>query len=160
MRKEEMSLKYTYTFDQLREDIPEAEERRFLDYGALFARYGGVNTTLYRTVDFGTVKAETEIEACERLFRAYNSDVRPEGYEGRSMSVGDIVVLWNNDRPSPVKSVWFCDSVGFVLHMCAPSGRTCARCAAGSTPTGRPCPGKTMRPPSAPTAERGRRWRT
>lgn len=121
-------MKYAYTFDQLR-GAPEAADRLFLSYESTVRQFGAVDQSRYFTADFGVVEAENETEACERLFRAYNSDVRPEGYEGRSMSVGDIVTLWDNDREPPVKTVWFCDSVGFVqLSRTMEAARMCPIC--------------------------------
>lgn len=129
-------MKYTYTFDQLR-GAPEAADRLFLSYESTVRQFGAVDQSRYFTADFGVVEAENETEACERLFRAYNSDVRPAGYDGRSMSVSDIVTLWDNDREPPVKTVWFCDSFGFVqLSRTMEAARMCPIC--GKEYTDRP----------------------
>ena len=106
-------MKYTYTFDQLR-DTDDAISRLFENYETTMRRFGGVNHDLYFTADHGIVEAPDELTACERLYAAYNADRRPAGYTGRSMSVSDVVRLWDNSVDPPTESVWFCDSIGFV----------------------------------------------
>ncbi len=104
-------MTYSYQFCQLRtEGNQEAIDRLFCDYDATVERFGGVNTELYQTADFGLIKAEDPEEACEMLYAAYNADERPHGYRGRSMSVSDIVMLCDD---SLEESAWFCDSIGF-----------------------------------------------
>ena len=108
-------MKYTYTFDQLR-DVPSENVRRlFLSFDTTVREFGRVDLSRYYTADHGTVEAPDEEAACERLFVIYNSDKRPDGYNGRSMSVSDVVNLWDNSANPPVKSSWFCDSFGFKL---------------------------------------------
>lgn len=106
-------MKYTYCFDQLRDVPAENVYRLFADYETQLRDFGGVDLDLYFTADNGVVEAPDEITACERLFCAYNADRRPEGYTGRSMSVSDVVRLWDNSVEPPVKTTWFCDSIGF-----------------------------------------------
>ncbi len=106
-------IRYTYTIDQLR-DMPEDNIRRlFLDFEATVRFFNAVDLSRYYTVDSGTIEAPEPEIACERLFRLYNSDERPAGYTGRSMSVSDVVNLWDNSVEPPKKSTWFCDSIGF-----------------------------------------------
>ncbi|MBO5273657.1 MAG: hypothetical protein J6I45_03485, partial [Clostridia bacterium] len=50
---------------------------------------------------------------CEKLYMRYNVD-RPAGYTGRSMSVSDIVNLWDNSGEEPIKTSWFCERIGFI----------------------------------------------
>ena len=104
-------MKYTYTFDQLR-DNEAGIAARFMNY-EWTKNHGGVDTDNYFTADSGTIEADTPQMACERLYRSYNID-HPSGYNGRSMSVSDIVNLWDNEQDPPVKTTWFCDRVGFV----------------------------------------------
>lgn len=107
-------MKYTYTFDQLREtddNIP----RLFMNMEATVEHFKAVDLSLYYTADNGVVEAPDPQTACEFLFRLYNADKRPEGYTGRSMSVSDVVNLWDNSVDPPKKSTWFCDSIGFKL---------------------------------------------
>lgn len=106
-------MTYTYTFDQLRDCQPENAYRLFEGYEDQLKLFGGIDLSLYFTADNGVVEAPDEITACERLFCAYNADRRPEGYAGRSMSVSDIVRLWDNSAEPPKKSTWFCDHIGF-----------------------------------------------
>lgn len=108
---EEM-ITYTYTFDQLREETEEQVQALFLNYKTV-QKYGGVKLQNYFTADHGTIKASSPLAACELLYYIYNMR-KPEGYRGRSMSVSDIVNLWDNTTDDPVKTSWFCDSVGFV----------------------------------------------
>ena len=105
-------MKYTYCFNQLR-DTDKAFELQFLNYRQT-GRKGGVDLENYFTADFGTIDASSPQAACEKLFRKYNSyDPRElNGYEGRSMSVSDVVELWPSDDGA--HTVWFCDSFGFV----------------------------------------------
>lgn len=105
-------MNYTYTFDQLR-DNEAGIKNRFMNYEYAKA-HGGVDRNNYFTADRGIVEAETPLDACEKLFRFYNARCNLTGYAGRSMSVSDIVTLWDNTQNSPVKSSWYCDSVGFV----------------------------------------------
>jgi len=106
-------MKYTYTFDQIRDVPAENVYRLFECYERTIELFGGVDLDRYYTADSGVVEAPDEITACEHLFSAYNTDKRPEGYTGRSMSVSDIVNLWDNSTDPPTKSTWFCDSFGF-----------------------------------------------
>lgn len=99
--------KYTFTLDQ----VDMMERWCFMNHhGAML--FGGIDMEKYYTVDHGEVMAKNEQAACEKLFERYNAD-RPVGYEGRSMSVSDIVTLWDNSGAEPVKTIWYCDSVGF-----------------------------------------------
>ena len=105
-------MKYTYTFDQLL-DNEAGSAAMFMSYEWM-QKHGGVDQSNYFTADSGTIEAETELQACEKLFRFYNARYNLTGYYGRSMSVSDIVNLWDNEQDPPVKTAWFCDSFGFV----------------------------------------------
>ena len=105
-------MRYTYTFDQLR-DNSAGIRALFLDYKSTLKLFGGVDQDNYFTADSGTIEANSQQEACEKLYGIYNID-HPVGYTGRSMSVSDIVNLWDNGQEPPVKTSWFCDSIGFV----------------------------------------------
>lgn len=106
-------MKYTYCFDQLRDQPAENIYRLFADYDTQLRDFDGIDLDRYFTADNGVVEAPDEITACEHLFLIYNADRRPEGYTGRSMSVSDVVRLWDNSVDPPVKTTWFCDSFGF-----------------------------------------------
>ena len=103
-------MKYTYTFDQLR-DNDAGFNALFMNYDWATA-HGGIDQENYFTADHGTIEASCPEAACEKLFRIYNVE-HPAGYIGRSMSVSDIVNLWDNSQEPPVKTTWFCDSIGF-----------------------------------------------
>lgn len=56
--------------------------------------------------------------SCEDVYRALNERAKPEGYTGRSLSVGDIVEIVENaplqpDGTEDTPGLYFCDSVGF-----------------------------------------------
>lgn len=106
-------MKYTYTFNQLR-DNEAGLAALFMDYEWTQA-HGGVDQDNYFTADSGTIHAETPMEACEKLFCFYNAEYNSTGYAGRSMSVSDIITLWDNEQEPPVKTSWFCDTIGFIL---------------------------------------------
>lgn len=105
---------YTYTFNQLKDCPGENTERLFLDYATTVRLFGAVDLDRYYTVDHGTIEAHSQPTACEKLYGIYNVN-KPEGYAGRSMSVSDVVTLWNNDTDPPQKGSWYCDSFGFRL---------------------------------------------
>lgn len=102
-------MKYFCTLDQL----PAGNSRCFFDFEATVKHFGSVDLSLYRPADIGTVEADRPTEACEKLFGLYNADYRPNGYTGRSMSVGDVVRLWDADDANAACTAWFCDSFGF-----------------------------------------------
>ena len=105
-------MKFTYTFDQLRDVPAENTYRLFENYERTMERFGAVDLDRYYTADYGVIEAETPEAACEALFKKYNVE-HPEDYTGRSMAVSDIVNLWDNSTDPPIKSTWFCDSIGF-----------------------------------------------
>lgn len=101
---------FTYCFNQLRDPF---DDRLFMNFKNA-QNFGGVNPDDYFTADYGIIKAYSELDACDKLYRRYNADDRPRGYHGRSMSVSDIVELFDNAEDEPVKSIWFCDSFSFI----------------------------------------------
>ena len=113
-------MKFTYTFDQLR-DIEETRPLRYMNYKWSVENYGPIDQNRYFTADYGVIEANSAQAACEKLYTMYNSDAMPIGYTGRSMSVSDIVNLWDNDNEGAAKTSWYCDSIGFV-KLEAPEG--------------------------------------
>ena len=80
----------------------------FEPYGTL-ARYQGspdVNPALYDKVFDGAVNASD----IEDIYRIFNAE-KPEGYEGRSLSVSDVVEIVKSDDIKP--GFYYCDSIGF-----------------------------------------------
>lgn len=69
-----------------------------------------VRQEIYRTV----WEPDMEIRDRHGLKELYsylnNGKRKPEGYHGRSMSVGDVVEV----PEGPMAGAWFCDSWGFV----------------------------------------------
>ena len=106
-------MKFTYTFDQLR-DTEENREFRFMSYRWTVENFGPIDEDRYFTADDGVIEADSEKAACEKLFSKYNSAAMPAGYTGSCMSVSDIVNLWDYDNEEAPKTSWFCDSIGFV----------------------------------------------
>lgn len=100
---------FIYRFKQLKGEF---NETLFMNFEHAQS-FGGVKPGNYCTVDGGKINAANEQAACEKLFCLYNKDDRPCGYEGRSMSVSDIVELLEFIGTDVVKTIWFCDSVGF-----------------------------------------------
>ena len=111
-------MTYTYTFDQLRE-TDENTPRRFLCMESTVRHFGSVDLSRYYTADYGVVEAYNPQTACEKLYLIYNSK-KPNSYTGRSMSVSDIVRLWDNSTDPPTQTTWFCDSIGFKLLEATP----------------------------------------
>ena len=106
-------MKYTYTFDQLRH-VDENAHLMYLHYESAVTNFGPIDQSRYFTADYGTIEADSEESACEKLWRKYNFDKLPDEYDGRGMSVSDIVNLWNEETDPPVKTSWFCDSYCWV----------------------------------------------
>jgi len=106
-------VKFTYTFDQLR-DIEKNQPLMYMNYKWSVENFGPINQSRYFTADYGVIEADSEKAACEKLFNMYNSDAMPIGYTGRTMSVSDIVNLWDYDNEEAPKTAWFCDSFCFV----------------------------------------------
>ena len=80
----------------------------FEPYGTL-ARYQGspdVNPALYDKVFYGAV----DVSDIEDIYRIFNVEM-PEGYEGRSLSVSDVVEIVKSDSIKP--GFYYCDSIGF-----------------------------------------------
>lgn len=103
--------KFVYILKRLKDEDSTAQ-LRFLNYKNA-QRFGGVKLSNYFSAAGGTIRAANEEAACEKLYWLYNRDERPAGYTGRSMSVSDIVELWDNSEAEPTKTIWYCDSIGF-----------------------------------------------
>ena len=76
-----------------------------------------VNASLYETV----FKGEIEAKDIEDIYRIFNTE-KPEGYEGRSLSVSDVVEIVKSDDIRP--GFYYCDSIGFkVILRCGTGSR-------------------------------------
>lgn len=102
---------FTYFLKQLK-DEDTTILLRFLSYRNA-QQFGGVKPSNYFAAAGGTIVAANEEEACEKLFVRYNKGKLPCGYRGRSMSVSDIVELFDFSGTEEVKTIWYCDCVGF-----------------------------------------------
>lgn len=65
-----------------------------------------VNSQIYDLVFYGEVNCET----LEDIYRKFNID-HPTGYNGRSLSVSDVVRIFEEDGSSYYS---YCDTIGFV----------------------------------------------
>ena len=54
-------------------------------------------------------KTQTSSEVLERIFESYNDDL-PSDYHGRSVSLSDVVELYDDEG----RSYYYCDTAGFV----------------------------------------------
>ena len=54
-------------------------------------------------------KVQTSHEVLERIFTRYNDNL-PEDYHGRSVSLSDVVELYDDVS----RSYYYCDTVGFI----------------------------------------------
>lgn len=101
-------MKFIYAIAKLK-DTEENTRRRFMCM-KWQEENGGLDLDQYEMVIRGTIDAEDEKEACERLYEETNT--LGEGH--RSMSVGDLVLLATGARPNDEPRAFFCDSIGFV----------------------------------------------
>ena len=68
----------------------------------------------YTYSEFYTEPAKDDYEVLEQLFCIFNMGKKPIGYEGHSLSVGDIVVLKNNIFDHEEKGrAYVCDIFGW-----------------------------------------------
>lgn len=98
-------MKRIYDIHQL----PDYDDRLFMRFDWM-KKHGGVVFADYDHVYHGQIeigRGETVQETLERIFTLLNDGEKPEGYKGRSLSVGDLVEFDD-------EGVWFCDSFGFV----------------------------------------------
>lgn len=78
--------------------------------GFMFRRYesvesaGGVRREEYELVFEGELEAASDLEDVYVIFNRY--DLMPEGFEGRSLSVSDVIVT--------DEGAFFCDAYGFI----------------------------------------------
>ena len=96
--------------------IPELDEQHLMYMDLSYVQQKGYDTPpawLYEAVYHGNVNAST----CEEIFRIFNRVTSADilyleqiGFKGRSLSVSDIIEIWD----SPDKSrFYFCQPVGF-----------------------------------------------
>lgn len=99
-----------YEIYQLKEDTMEQVKLRFMASDQA-AALGGIHRENYRLVYEGNVKTRKDAQqTLDGLFRRFNID-RPEGFEGHSLSVSDIIYLADGES----SGWWFCDAYGWKL---------------------------------------------
>ena len=90
---------------------PECEhgaEKLFLSLANLEKHFGKkVDLEIYEEVWSGVVDSQT----LEDVYMVFNTDLRPDDYRGRSMSVSDIVEVQLND----CTNLYYCDSIGWKM---------------------------------------------
>lgn len=68
----------------------------------------------YTYSEFINEPVKDDYQALEKLFFIFNAGKKPIGYEGHSLSVGDIVVLKNNIFDHEEKGrAYVCDIIGW-----------------------------------------------
>ena len=68
----------------------------------------GIDPELYELVFDGSVEAQD----IEDIYQIFNTE-KPEGYEGRSLSVSDVVEIVKSDDIEP--GFYYCDIIGFKI---------------------------------------------
>ena len=105
-------MKFYYTLNQISTETVKGCTALFMPY-VWQEQHGGVDFELYSTEHSGTVEASSPLAACEKLFMLFNVEP-PREYTGRSMSVSDVVCLWEvTSRNEAPATAWYCDSIGF-----------------------------------------------
>ena len=102
-----------YEIYQLKEDTMEQVKLRFMASDQA-AALGGIHRENYRP-DILLQRTATKFlyhrtNLRPYLFRRFNID-RPEGFEGHSLSVSDIIYLADGES----SGWWFCDAYGWKL---------------------------------------------
>ena len=105
MHKERGMTSVKYTIYQL----PEESDMIYMNFDYA-SKHGGVDISEYERVYSGEIEVTEKVTdqiayVLEKLFVKFNTDI-PEDYEGRSMSVSDIVYLEGIGD-------CFCDSIGW-----------------------------------------------
>lgn len=88
---------------QWREDIP--PEKKFLPYEVYHRDHQTVRRVDYRAVYDGYI----ETEELEKIFQKFSTR-RPEGYEGRTLSMSDLIELYEEDG---ARDYYYVDEYGF-----------------------------------------------
>jgi hypothetical protein len=88
---------------QLQRDSP--IELRFIDYGTLLERFGEPDPANYAVVYDGQI----ETNDLEEVYAMFNIGKRPPGYTGHSMSMSDVVELYDDAG----SEFHYCDRMGF-----------------------------------------------
>ena len=90
-----------YSVYQIREDAPDRSEKIFKPYDWIEHKFGKVNMDDYECIYSG----EWWIENLDSVFTLCNTNPRPVGYKGHSLSVSDVVELDNK--------LYYCDGIGW-----------------------------------------------
>lgn len=77
------------------------------EYDASSGKLVNINTSIYEKTYGGEVE---KVKSLEDIYVMFNVD-KPRGYEGRSMSVSDVIEVINSDEIKP--GYYYCDVVGF-----------------------------------------------
>ena len=89
---------------------PECEhgaEKLFLSLANLEKHFGKkIDPEIYEEVYSGVVDSQT----LDDVYIVFNTDLRPDDYRGRSLSVSDIVEVRSGDDRT---NFYYCDSIGW-----------------------------------------------
>lgn len=89
------------------DDEKDIKRVRFLPYDNAIAICNPLDASIYDKVYDGEVQAG----GLEEIFNIFNTEM-PDGYAGRSMSVSDVVVIYEQiSDASP--GAYYCDNIGF-----------------------------------------------
>ena len=98
-------MKHKFSIYQIKESVIENEPMKaFAWYDEIIEKFGSININDYNEVYSGEIEEDDIFEALERVFTIFNI-MRPEDFNGHSLSTGDIVELDGN--------LWYCDSFGW-----------------------------------------------
>ena len=101
-----------YLIFQLK-DIAENADIMFMNYDWMRDHDELIDRDNYRAVYMGGIKVQlgeaSDADILEQLYEVFNREDRPKDFEGRSMSVSDVVVL----KRLGVIKVYYVDSIGF-----------------------------------------------
>lgn len=91
---------------QINPECEHGAEKMFLSLANLEKHFGKeIDPEIYEEVYSGVVDCQT----LDDVYMVFNTDLRPDDYQGRSLSVSDIVEVRFSDRTN----LYYCDSIGW-----------------------------------------------
>lgn len=94
---------------QLKNDDSVSQKMQFLPFSCMLKYHYSVKSERYDLVYSGTLSPN---ETLDQIYARFNSCLRyfPDGYKGHSLSVSDIIVIYENNE----RNTYFVDSVHFL----------------------------------------------
>ena len=99
--------KYNFVIYQVKVEIPYC----FAQW-ELARKHGGWSFRPYRSVWSGIGEAPDEIDLLNHLWDVFNTN-HPKGYRARSMSVSDIVGIYDANNADDSMRYYYCDTFGW-----------------------------------------------